>query len=362
MRGPRMRNRWVWIGSVVSLLLPIMAEAQSDRPLIEIGGLLRTGFRAEPNDSALFNKPTGFDIFDARLSVEGKIGIIFDYFTQVEYDPGTESFKLLDAIAAIPVTREVKLSFGLFRPAFGLEALKDKGDLPFLERAQATQAIGPGRQVGVAASVEAADGRLFFGTGLFNGNGQRFGNDGDNYMFSARGQFNSIGAISFYDDFVIQVGGSIAYSSDSSAELGLGIVTGGPRTAREFTTAFSGNRLLWGTDLKASYRDFSITGEYLRAKYNVDSGLGSTISEKADAYGGYVEMGYRAHGAVEGVVRYDSFEPAIGDRRDFLLFGFNIYPAFYTKFGLQYGVAVNSSQNAPTIADGQFLFIVQVDF
>ena len=95
-----------------------MAEAQSDRPPVEIGGLLRTGFRAEPNDSALFNKSTGFDIFDARLSVEGKIGIIFDYFTQVEYDPSNESFKLLDAIAAIPVTREVKLSFGLFRPAF----------------------------------------------------------------------------------------------------------------------------------------------------------------------------------------------------------------------------------------------------
>ena len=75
MRGPRMRNRWVWFGSVVSLLLPIMAEAQSDRPPIEIGGLLRTGFRAEPNNSTLFNKPTGFDIFDARLSVEGKIGI-----------------------------------------------------------------------------------------------------------------------------------------------------------------------------------------------------------------------------------------------------------------------------------------------
>ena len=335
-----------------------MAEAQSDRPPVEIGGLLRTGFRAEPNDSALFNKSTGFDIFDARLSVEGKIGIIFDYFTQVEYDPGNESFKLLDAIAAIPVTREVKLSFGLFRPAFGLEALKDKGDLTFLERAQATQAIGPGRQVGVSASVEAADGRLLFGTGLFNGNGQRFENDGDNYMFSARGQFNSIGAISFYDDFVIQVGGSIAYSNDSSAELGLGIVTGEPRTAREFTTAFSGSRLLWGADLKASYRDFSITGEYLRAKYNVERGA----SETKHAYGGYVEMGYRAHGAVEGVVRYDSFEPAIGDGRDFLLFGFNVYPAFYTKFGLQYGVAVNSSPNAPTIADGQFLFVLQIDF
>ena len=358
MRGPRMRSRWVWLASIVSLLLPIMAEAQSDRPPVEIGGLLRTGFRAEPNDSALFNKPTGFDIFDARLSVEGKIGIIFDYFTQVEYDPGNESFKLLDAIAAIPVTREVKLSFGLFRPAFGLEALKDKGDLTFLERAQATQAIGPGRQVGVSASVEAADGRLLFGTGLFNGNGQRFENDGDNYMFSARGQFNSIGAISFYDDFVIQVGGSIAYSNDSSAELGLGIVTGEPRTAREFTTTFSGSRLLWGADLKASYRDFSITGEYLRAKYDVERGA----SETKHAYGGYVEMGYRAHGAVEGVVRYDSFEPAIGDGRDFLLFGFNVYPAFYTKFGLQYGVAVNSSPNAPTIADGQFLFVLQIDF
>ena len=353
-----MRSRWVWLASIVSLLLPIMAEAQSDRPPVEIGGLLRTGFRAEPNDSALFNKPTGFDIFDARLSVEGKIGIIFDYFTQVEYDPGNESFKLLDAIAAIPVTREVKLSFGLFRPAFGLEALKDKGDLTFLERAQATQAIGPGRQVGVSASVEAADGRLLFGTGLFNGNGQRFENDGDNYMFSARGQFNSIGAISFYDDFVIQVGGSIAYSNDSSAELGLGIVTGEPRTAREFTTTFSGSRLLWGADLKASYRDFSITGEYLRAKYDVERGA----SETKHAYGGYVEMGYRAHGAVEGVVRYDSFEPAIGDGRDFLLFGFNVYPAFYTKFGLQYGVAVNSSPNAPTIADGQFLFVLQIDF
>lgn len=357
-----MRIRWACVGSLASLLLPIMAEAQSDKPPVEIGGLLRTGFRAVPNNSGLFVDATGFDVFDARLSVGGQVGIVFDYFTQVEYDPDDESFKLLDAIAAIPVVREVKLSFGLFRPTFGLEALQDKGDLTFLKRAQATQAIAPGRQVGIAANVEAADGRLLFGTGLFNGNGQRFENDGDNYMFSARGQFNSIGAISFYDDFVIQVGGSIAYSSDSSAELGLGTVTGDPSVTGEFTTAFSGSRLLWGTDLKASYRDFSITGEYLRAKYDVDSNLGATAPETAEAYGGYVEMGYRAYGAVEGVVRYDSFEPAIGDRRDFLLFGFNVYPAYYTKFGLQYGVALNSSPNAPTITDGQFLFVAQIDF
>jgi len=344
--------------ALVMLAVPFGAVAQTPGLPIQFGGLLRTGFRAEPASSS---RTDGFEVFDARFSAEGRVGIVFDYFGQVEWDPAGDRLRLLDFTATAAIRPEFEISLGLFRPAFGLEALEDRGDLGFLERAQATTAIAPGRQVGVSAGGTAIDGRLTYGAGVFNGNGRVFENDGDNYLFSAQARFNSIGTIAFYDDLVVQFGASLAYSRDTSAELGAGTVTGDPFAVPELTTAFAGSRLLWGADIQTTYREWSLTGEVLRAEYDLDSAIGGGPATEATAYGGYVELGYRTY-IIEGLVRYDGLSPALGDNRDFLVFGFNILPGQYTRFGLQYAVGLDDSPNAPGLADGQFVILAQVDF
>lgn len=333
--------------------------AGQEGPPVDIGGLLRVGALTNA-DSA--DGPDGFRLWEARLKVRGEIGIIFDYYFQTRYDPEEDTFKLHDAMATLPLFPEIELQLGLFRPAFGYEATRERAALTFLDRSQASTAIAPGRQVGLQGGGDAFDGRLSYGAGIFNGNGRSVENDGDDYMFASRVQYNSIGTISFYDDFVVQAGASLGYSSDTSAPLGRGIVTGDPAAAPRITSDFAGERTFWSADLQFSYRGWALTGEYLRADYQLARGLGGEGAAEAEAYGGYVEFGYRAWGALEGVVRYDGFRPALGADREFLVFGMNLYPGYYAKFGLQYATALRDSPDAATLADGRFSFLAQVDF
>lgn len=352
------RIRWVWVAALAFFMTPGLVMGQESVP-IEIGGLLRVGARAQPESTG---EADGFELFDARLKVGGQVGIVFDYYLEARYDPDDDAFELIDARATLPVIPEFELTFGMFRPPFGYEALQDRGELTFLERSQASTAIAPGRQVGMQGGGDALEGRLTYGAGLFNGNGRSVENDGNDYMFTGRVQFNSIGTIAFYDDFVIQVGASLGYSSDTAAPLGAGSVTGDPTAVPELTSAFAGDRFFWGGDVQATYRSWALTAEYLRADYDLDAAIGGGGPAETDAYGGYVELGYRAWGALEGIVRYDGFQPALGDNRDFMVFGVNVYPGYYAKFGIQYAVGLNDSPDSVTLADGQFLFLAQVDF
>jgi len=328
---------------------------------VSVGGLLRTGFRADP---ASTGESDGFEIFDARARAAGEVGGLFDVFMQVEVDPDDETLRLLDARATVPVLPEVDISIGLFRPVFGLEALVDRGDLTFVERDQASEAIAPGRQVGVSAESSLLDGRLTMGAGIFNGNGRHLENDGDDFLVAYRAQFNSIGTIAFYDEFVFQVGGSIAYSKDSSADLGRGIVTGDPAAAPGLTDGFAGERLLLGADVMATYRAWEVTAEYLRGEYDLAAASGDpgAAVEELDSHGGYAQVKYRAWGLAELVGRYDAYRPAIGEARKFVIVGLNLLPGENAKLGLQYAFGISDSPDAPTVAGDQFLFLAQVDF
>lgn len=343
---------------LLGFALPAGLSAQESLP-VKIGGLMRAGARAHA-DSAIGAK--GFQLFESRLKVEGTIGLVFDYKFVTRYDASRDAFRIHDAVVTMPLTPEFQIKFGMFKPYFSHEAVTSRADITFVNRSQAVTAIKPGRQIGVEAGGEALEGRLSYGAGLYNGNGRNVTNDGDNYMYIARVRFNSIGTIVFYDDFVAQVGASLGYSTDTSASLGTGIVTGDRSAAPRITSDFAGERLLWGADFELSYSGLTLSGEYLRADFDLDAPLGGGGSSEAEAYGGYMQFGYRPWGLIEGVVRYDGFQPALGADRNFMVFGVNLYPDDYARFGLQYASALDDSPHAPTLSDGQFMFLAQVNF
>ncbi|WP_420449718.1 porin [Candidatus Palauibacter sp.] len=340
------------------LALPAATAAQESLP-VEIGGLLRAGARTH-SDSGIGAK--GFQLFESRLKVSGSVGLVFDYKFVTRYDAARDAFRIHDAVVTLPLMPEFQIKFGMFKPNFSHEAVISLADITFVNRSQAVTAIKMDRQIGVEGGGEALEGRLTYGAGMYNGNGREVTNDGDNYMFTGRVQFNSIGTVAFYDDFVVQVGASYAYSTDTSASLGEGIVTGDRSAAPHITSDFAGERLLWGTDLELSYRGFKLSGEYLRADFDIDAPPGGRGSAETEAYGGYLQFGYRAWGFVEGVMRYDGFQPALGADREFMVFGVNLFPDNHARFGVQYASALRDSPNAPTLSDGQFMFLAQVNF
>lgn len=340
------------------------ADAQTTAPPVTIGGLLRTGVRFEPGDS---ERRDAFDLFDARLSLAGRIGIVFDYFLQGEFEDGPDEdtdrdLRLLDARLTLPIRPELNLSFGQFKAPFGHETLLDKGKIRFVERSLVNRALAPNRQVGMELFGETLEGRLTYRAGVFNGNGRTLDNDNNSFLYAGRVQYNTVGPIEFYEELVVQVGASLAFSRDSAVELGGGLdgsTPGSPGLPAGVSFAsFRGDRFLLGLDLHASYHGWEVNGEYQRGELSPPGEEGEDLV----AWGAYVEGLYTVRGAVEAVVRYDSLVPLGGPDRDFLLVGLNVLPGFHAKIGVQYAVGLDGSPAGPGLIDGQFALLTQMSF
>lgn len=369
VRG-RLVRRVAWAGVTWAGLAAAGAPlaAQMAGPPLTLGGLLRAGARVEP-DAA--DRRDGFEVFDARLSLEGGVGIIFDYFLQGAFEGGEDPagtgeagarVELLDARLTVPFRREVRVSIGRFKAPFGGERLRSKDEIRFLERAMASDAIAPGRQVGIELHGDALEGRLAYRGGAFNGNGRAVGNDNGAFLWAGRVQYNTVGPIEFYEDLVVQVGANLAYSSDSAVRLGPGL--DGSVTGEEGLPAgvdlesWAGDRLLFGMDLHLSYRGWALDGEYLRADLDPDAADAGEL----DAWGGYVEALRDFYGAIQTVARYEHLAPAVGPDRKFLILGINVFPDFHAKLGLQYALGIDGSPPGARIADGQFILLTQLSF
>lgn len=366
------------MGLAAILLAPATGHAQAgqgDGPDIRIGGLLRTGLLTGPSS---LDRTDGFRIHDARLRASGKIGIVFDYHVQAEWDTGADRFRLLDARLSLPVLPRLALELGQLKAPFGREMLQGKGEITFLERAQASRLLAPGRQVGVQLSGRALEDRLSYRGGLFNGNGRRLENDNDSFLWAARVEYNTVGAAEFYDELVVEVGADVGYSRDDGVDLA-------SRLDRPVTAAvvdlsdFTGDRLLLGVDGRAGWRGFFLRGEYLRAELELDGPVpvGDVLLEDVDRVleGGFLEGGYSFLGAIEGTVRWDRLDAGVlsvdgfatdpsdpPGASDFLVVGINLFPGYDTRVGFQYAAGLGGTEVGPGLADGQFAVIAQVDF
>ncbi len=355
-----------------SLVLPAGTAAQEGagpEPELTFGGLLRTGLRIGPG---ALGRSDGFRLHDVRVDASGRIGIVFDYLVRAEWDADREEARLLDAKLSLPVSDALRVDMGQFRAPLGKEALKAKGEVFFVERAQASQLVAPGRQVGVQATGETLEGRLRYAGGVFNGNGRRFENDDNGLLWAGRAEFNNVGAAEFWDELVVEVGANVAFSRDSAVDLGAG-TAGELRADGLDLSAFRGDRLLLGGDLRLGYRGFFVRGEYLRAELEPEP---AAADGEVTFEGGYLEGGYNLWGAVEGVVRWDRLsgplrsvdgfdvdaDEAVTDASDFLVFGVALFPGYNTKVGLQYAVGLGGTRIGPGLADGEFQLLAQVDF
>jgi hypothetical protein len=364
-----------WLGLAVLLgpLAPLAAAQQL--PELDVDGLARMGLRLE---SSRYDGVSGFDIYDARLGVSGKVGIVFDYALRAEYQFEADAVRLLDVKLSVPLRDEVlRLDVGLVKSGFGREALKGKEEIPFVERSQGSLALAPGRQVGAALRGVALEQRLKYWGGLYNGEGASFGNDDRRFLFAGRVEYNSVGEVEFFEDFVYEFGADLAVASDSANPV---LPVSRPAGDEEGSgagipgyTEFTGNRFVWSADAGLRYRAWSFAAEYARAEYDL-RGSGGTVT--SDAW--YLNGGYSLWGAFDLLARYDSFKTAVGlgteaDRTQFLVFGFMVNPGFNAKIGLQYSVGIDDSlvgvsqaidrtNTGPALADNQFLLNLQLAF
>lgn len=349
------------LAALTALTICVPLSAQQE---VELEGILRAGFRVEP-EAAAHN--SGFEAFDVRMGARGRAGVLLDYRILGEWDEAERRLALLNASVSVAPAPEARITVGQFKAPFGEEFLRPLGDITFVERSQASDALVPAWQVGASVSGGFLEERLTYSAGIFNGNGRQLGNDDGRFLYAGRLQYNSVGPVAFYRELVVQVGANVGFSRDSAAQLGVGLGDPEPPDVDPLPpppsvdfTRFEGDRLLWGVDAHVSWRAFRLEGEYLRGELDpVELADGDLVAE-----GGYLQGSYGAMGGlVEGVVRWDGFRPAVGARRDYLLFGANLYPGFQAKLGVQYAASLRSGQApGPRLAGGQFALLLQASF
>jgi hypothetical protein len=347
-----------------ALLSPLPLAAQAgDGFDLEPYGFLRIGLEVEPESSG---RGDGFLLYDARIGLRGEVGFLFDYEFGLEFDRQSESIDLLDASLAFPIGRSgVRVSVGGFRSPVGREATKDKALLGAAERSQLALALAPGRQVGLQVAGDAADTRFRWAVGLFNGNGLRWENDDDAFLVAGRLAFNSVGDLEFYEDFVVEAGVSVAATQDDSqAVMPVGI---------SFSD-HTGDRRVYGGDLRFAYHGWTVAGELLRARYDDPAGPGTIEAEGFSA-----DLRHMLWGVFDLGVRYDAFRPALAPGggtpadNDFVVLSLHAAPGPYAHVGFQYSIGVDGAvrglsgsldgtNTAPPLADGQFLLFLQVAY
>ena len=356
----RIAGAVIWAAMLVPQ--PLAAQA-GDGFDLEPYGFLRLGLEVEPESSG---QGDGFLLYDARFGLKGEVGFLFDYDLGLEYDRSSEAIELLDARLSFPLgSSPVHVDVGGFRSPVSREATTDKDLLGTAERSQFALALAPGRQVGLQVAGDAADTRVHWAVGLFNGNGLRWENDDDAFLVAGRVVFNSVGDLEFFEDFVVEAGISFAATQDDSQAVlpvGLGFAD------------YDGDRQIYGAEARLAYNGWTLAGEFVRARYDDPVGSGTIEAEGFTA-----DLRHLLWGVFDLGVRYDAFEPAFAPGggapadNDFVVLSLRAAPGPYAHVGMQYAIGVDGAtrgidtsldgtNTAPPLADGQFLLFLQVAF
>ncbi len=268
-------------------------------------------------DPASYGDPeadTGFSLARARFGFDGflpmgsltccgqvdyaisvGLGAPFDVLT-----PGDQDLQMVDAFGRWATKSPIgvtSIAAGMQRVPFGREALMSSAHLVFQERAVATHWLTPPSEVGVGASQSftiGADGpSVLLRGGLYNGNGQLFGDDDPGLMAALRGEFLLGDAYR-------------TWSHDLSPALGVG----GSILTNQELTANTNSR---GVDVLARWRWISVMGEVITSSVSV----GDTAVVTPDLRGDVDRLGMTAQlsvfapigaGGVEFAGRYASLD------------------------------------------------------
>ncbi len=245
----------------------------------------------------------GFSVPNARFRVNGNLDKGFRYDFQINM---VSTRPLIDASVSYKYSDALTIDAGMYKSPFSYEFLVSEAKLDFINRANAVNILGTGRQVGVKARGAIAGKLLSYHGGVFNG--RAIGSDAaDKYpLFILRLQSNPVLDIGVNKGNLI-VGGNIAYNKVENGSYINNLITG-----------FNGKRLLIGADIRLSVADFLFSSEYIRGEYKPETGV------KTVAQGFHLTAGYNLLENTQVLVRYDNFKPAENlQSQNILLLGVN---------------------------------------
>lgn len=139
---------------------------------LELRALLEGEVRS--TDPDLTGEGTVFEWSRRRIGVQGTVTEYVEYEVDYGFDAANEaSAELRDAYVDVRPAAFARVRGGRFKIPFGYERLTGPRNLDFVYRSRVSDALTPGRSVGVMAHGRALDRLLRYGVGVFRDGGDQ---------------------------------------------------------------------------------------------------------------------------------------------------------------------------------------------
>lgn len=224
-----------------------------------------------------------FRIPNARLKVSGELDNNFGYVLQADV---ARSPSLLDANISYAFSDEFSVTTGAMKPKISAEFLTPTSSTDFINRSRIVSALVQNRDVGVLANAVLTEGLTVSG-GIFNGRNQNLSNNDNEFYYTGRIEADSeIGR-----DARIQIGGNIGHGQENGTSIGNGSLP-----------LINGTRTIYGGDIRLEVQRFLLSGEFLGATLEYNSGT------EDEVLGFHITGGYWATDQLQFLVRLDHIE------------------------------------------------------
>ena len=281
------------------------AESVKEKPSIKLNGFVQTHYIIDRTHRVADE----FKLRRARLGVGGNIMKEISYnlvFGGVE-NPDSDAH-LVDAYADIDFFEYALIRAGQFKVPFGLEGPESSSELPAIEQSTVFSRMNPlanFRDIGVQAS--GAYEKFSYKASITNGTGANNSEDNDTKDFVGRVGFNP------------------------SQEVGFGVSVHSGKYV--LLTRDDMDRKRTGVDFRYKDQSKMVRVEYLLRKDELASG--SELKRR----GGYILGTYRFKPKIEGVLRYEVYDPNTDvddDRLKTTTVGMSYYFVGYTRVAINY--------------------------
>jgi phosphate-selective porin OprO/OprP len=254
-----------WRDGKTTLTLAAAEVTVSNRVQVLSFGRHRDGQRAERS----LNIPRARTEFAGWLHSER-----LSYEAQFDWAEGPE---LQDLYVALDLLRDggLEIKAGQFKVPFSRQRLTSSGSQQFVDRSIVVDEFAEGRDIGVQVSGLAADARVEYRLGVFNGAGQNALADVGGLQYNGRMVFQPFGALEYAEGDVsssdvprLAVAGNVEYNA-----------------ARNLRTDGRTRRVI-GADAALHYRGVSLLGEVYRRD------LSREFAPTASSTGYVIQAGY----------------------------------------------------------------------
>ena len=231
---------------------------------------------------------SAFDFPRMRLTLSGGVyrpWLKYRFELEFSRTGGEGGSRLKDAFLEIrPVARTYRFQAGQFKVPFGLQQLTSSGRLQFVDRAITDIKFNPSRDQGVAFGGTAADRKVGYDVGLFNGSGESLRQNNRSHLWATRVYVNPLSPYSPAESAVDAVDKPILH-------VGLGLRGGKAIRGRTTTGVFENADNQTAINLEFAYkaRRFFATAEqfWMTEEQQVPS-----VGRDIDSLGFHAQAGY----------------------------------------------------------------------